>query len=705
MIFYFYQVLMALSLVISLFVLVLIWRRRHLPGARAMIALLAATFMWTLGFFLEANSGTLERQLLFSNIGYLGLMAVPPAWFVFANNYTNSIKFMRGWKLAIICVIPLLITVLVWTNSWHHLMWSNEHLATSGPFTITEKTYGPFFWVALANNYLLIISGSVVLLRRLFVGASLYTGQAVSLVIAVSLPLIWNIIYVSGLIKVPDKDLTPVMFTISGIALTLGLLRFHLFTTIPFAREFFIQQMHDGVFIFDVRDCLAEANPAALKIAGTDKRIIGKKLEELVSLSPLFVHLKALDTGRKELALDVAGEKRFFELEVTSMYLHREQPAGRLAILHDITERKKSEEQYRLVTENSADIIYKLSLQDDHFTFFSPSVRSVLGYSEQESLSLTPEDIITPESFEKQRTEMLKDMQNGVFQSTLELNAVHRDGYIVPVEVHAGFVLDENGDPVEIVGVARDITERKKMEKQLVMQDRLASIGQLTSGVAHELNNPLTSIINFSTLLLKRELPEDISQDIKSINEEALRTANIVKTLLTFARTQKQEKEPINIIESIQKVLALRAYEQKVNNIRTGVRANPELPLVMGNSSQLQQVFFNIIINAEFFMTQAHNKGNLAVTAEKAGDSVRISFTDDGPGISREDMKKLFSPFFTTKETGKGMGLSLSICLSIINEHGGKIWAESEPGRGASFIIELPAYRQPEPESDGREEK
>jgi PAS domain S-box-containing protein len=692
MYFYFYQVFMILSLAISLYAIFLTWRRRNLPAAPAMIALLTAIFVWTLGFLLEANSGTLDRQLFFNNIGYLGSMALPPAWFVFANNYTNTLKFMRGWRLAFISVLPFIITVFIWTNNWHHLMWSDPQLTTTGDFTITSKTYGPMFWVALAHNYLLIAAGGIILLRRLFVGTTLYLKQAVSLIIAVSLPWIWNIIYVFNLIPVPRKDLTPVMFAISGLAIVIGLLRYHLFTNIPFAREFIIKQMNDGVFIFDIRNFLVDANPAALAITGTDKKIIGRKLDTLISRSPLFGHMMSGTAAREELALDTDSGKRVIEIETTPMVIQQEQPVGRLIMLHDITERRKSEENYRLVAENSADIIYKLNIAEGRYTYVSPSVEKVLGYTDKEALAKSPKDIVTPPSFEKQRIMMAKDIQNGVSHNTLELEGIHKDGHIVPLEVHGNFIRNEAGMPVEIVGVVRDITKRKKMEQQLIMQDRLASIGQLTSGVAHELNNPLTGIINFSTLLLKSDLPADIRQDVTSIYEEAQRTAYIVKNLLTFAHKQKQAKQPLNILENVQKVLILRGYEQKVNNIRVNVYGDPELPPVSGNSSQLQQVFFNIIVNAEQFMLQAHKKGTLTIRAEKTGKSVRVSFTDDGPGIPQENMKHIFTPLFTTKEPGTGTGLSLSICQGIIREHGGKIWAESEPGKGSAFFIELPVY-------------
>ncbi len=356
----------------------------------------------------------------------------------------------------------------------------------------------------------------------------------------------------------------------------------------------------------------------------------------------------------------------------------------------EISERKQAEEKYRLIAEHSADVIYKLNIKEEQFNYVSPSVERLLGYTDREALNLNLRDVLTPESYEKQYNEMVKDIQNGTFYSTLQLDVIHKDGRIIPFEVHATLVLDEKREPAEIVGVARDITERKKMEEQIIMQDRLASIGQLTSGLAHELNNPLTSVISFSSLLLKQEFTEETKQDLKIIYDEAQRIADTVKNLLTFTRRQSQEKKPTNINECIRTVLEMRAYEQKVNNILISEHLDTHLPQIIGSSSQLQQVFFHIVINAEFFMLEANKKGTLSITTEKAGNYIRATFTDDGPGISGENMKRLFTPFFTTKEVGKGTGLSLSICLGIINEHGGMIYANSEASKGATFTVELP---------------
>ncbi len=362
-------------------------------------------------------------------------------------------------------------------------------------------------------------------------------------------------------------------------------------------------------------------------------------------------------------------------------------------LMTEITERIHTAEQYRLVTENSGDVIYKLRISDEKYIYISPSARHMFGYTDQEALAIKPKDLLTTESYQRQFSQLMTDIKDGINERTLQLEAIRKDGKIIPIEVHGTLIRNEKGETVEIVGVARDITERKKMEEQIIMQDRLASIGQLSSGIAHEVNNPLTSVITFSKLLLEKDLPEDVIADLKLINSEAQRSASIFKNLLTFARKQPQQKQPTSVNEQIKKILELRAYEHKTNNITVNLRLAPDLPPVWGNGAQLEQVFFNILINAEYFMAQAHKKGTLTITTERAGDSIRASVTDDGPGISADSIRQLFSPFFTTKEVGKGTGLGLSICHGIITEHGGRIWAESEAGQGATFIVELPVYK------------
>ena len=378
------------------------------------------------------------------------------------------------------------------------------------------------------------------------------------------------------------------------------------------------------------------------------------------------------------------------QLEVTTAELRNNSQK----LTQEISDRKQVEQQYQLIADHTADIIYKMSIKDGKFNYVSPSTERILGYTQSEGLGMKLMDLLTPDSFQKQNAELMAAMQQNITSATLHLDLKHKDGRVIPFEVHASMVFDEKGKPAEIVGVARDITERKKMEEQLIMQDRLASIGALTSSMAHELNNPLTSIINFSSLLLKKETDEETRQDITSIHQEAQRIAGIVKNLLSFSRKHPQQKQPTDINECIRKVVQMRAYEQRVNNIKVQVNYDPQLPLITANSSQLEQVFFNIVINAEYFMIEAHKEGKLDITTRRERNIILVTFTDNGPGIPEENIKSVFSPLFTTKEAGRGTGLSLSICQAIINEHGGRIWVKSGEPAGATFVIELPVGNQ-----------
>lgn len=261
----------------------------------------------------------------------------------------------------------------------------------------------------------------------------------------------------------------------------------------------------------------------------------------------------------------------------------------------------------------------------------------------------------------------------------------------ISIEATASPVYTENGQQAGAVLVIHDITERKMLQQKLVLQDRLASIGEMVSGVAHELNNPLTSVIGFSDLLLQRNFPPDAIEELQHINKEARRSASIVKNLLAFSRQHPQEKTAVDINHIISQVLELRSHAARQKNILLSTELAEGLPPVMGDVGQLQQVFLNIILNAEQSISAARNRGTLTIETNRRESQVLISITDDGEGIPEEFMDRIFNPFFTTRDIGKGTGLGLSICHGIITEHQGKISVQSKQGKGTKVLIELPS--------------
>ncbi len=253
-------------------------------------------------------------------------------------------------------------------------------------------------------------------------------------------------------------------------------------------------------------------------------------------------------------------------------------------------------------------------------------------------------------------------------------------------------VRDAAGELLGRLEIYRDVTNERLAHTKLLRTEKMAGLGQLISGIAHELNNPLTSIMGYSQLLLGRRLTTAQAADGRLIYQEAERAARIVKNLLLFARETRPERRPVHLNEIVERTLALRNYELRVENIELKQDLAPGLPPVIADSAQMQQVLLNLIVNAEQAIRQSTGEGIIRIrTWQKVNGRVMLEIADSGPGISSEIIPRIFDPFFSTKPAGSGTGLGLSITFGIIQEHGGEITVESQPGLGAKFILELPA--------------
>jgi signal transduction histidine kinase len=188
--------------------------------------------------------------------------------------------------------------------------------------------------------------------------------------------------------------------------------------------------------------------------------------------------------------------------------------------------------------------------------------------------------------------------------------------------------------------------------------------------------------------------PEAIKEDIEAIYEESKRASEVIQNFLLFTRGQQTEKIVIQINDVVEAALSLRQSRLELENIKVDKHLAEGLPSIQGNAAQLQQALVNIVLNAEHFMYQAHQRGTLEVTTTVSGANVKVIINDDGPGIAPDKLGRVFEPFYSTRESGEGTGLGLSVCHGIIKEHGGNIYAESAPGRGATFTVELPAGQQ-----------
>jgi PAS domain S-box-containing protein len=251
-------------------------------------------------------------------------------------------------------------------------------------------------------------------------------------------------------------------------------------------------------------------------------------------------------------------------------------------------------------------------------------------------------------------------------------------------------VRDDQGTLRSLVIVLTDITAYKNLREQVLYSEKMATVGQLVAGVGHEINNPLNAIMGFTNIaLLDDRLSDKTRRHLEIVVSQALRTRKSIQTLLTFARQHKPKKAVYEINAILQQVLELVENDLQLNSITLSLDL-PELPKVLCDSPQLQQVFLSVIINAEQSMLRAYGRGHLEIKGHLSENKVVISVRDNSPGLSPENLKRIFDPVFTTTETGTKNGLGLSICYGLIQEHGGRFYAESKLGRGTTFFIELP---------------
>jgi signal transduction histidine kinase/CheY-like chemotaxis protein len=252
-------------------------------------------------------------------------------------------------------------------------------------------------------------------------------------------------------------------------------------------------------------------------------------------------------------------------------------------------------------------------------------------------------------------------------------------------------VLDSEGRPIGWLELYNDVTGEREIQSKLLQTEKMAALGQLVSGIAHELNNPLTTIMGYGQLLLGHGLTPPQLSEARKVFQEAERARRIVKNLLYFARENKPERTRVNLNEIVERTLALRSYELRVENIVIECDLAPNLPETMADSHQLQQVVLNLVANAEQALLEDRGQGHVWIRTHRIGSNrISLEVSDDGPGIPTELVSRIFDPFFTTKPSDVGTGLGLSIVYGIVHQHGGEVTCENQSGSGARFIVDLP---------------
>ncbi len=332
---------------------------------------------------------------------------------------------------------------------------------------------------------------------------------------------------------------------------------------------------------------------------------------------------------------------------------------------------------------------------------FNDSAAEISGYKVEEALhQLNIRDVYPGDGAREIMKKLRSDDHGGKGKLKSYIVDVHgKNGENIPISLNAAIVYEEERE-VATIGFFHDMRETLRMKKelekaqiQILQSEKMASLGKLAAGVAHQLNNPLSSITLFTQLVLEEyKLEEGARDDLTRIYKEAQRCRDTVKELLEFARQTRQEMRPHDINSAILRTMFLLENQTLFHNIEIEKELSPSLPEVYGDIQQLNHIFMNIILNAADAM---EGKGKLSIKSYKPlqSDTVIIEISDTGPGIPQNILPHIFEPFFTTKEEGKGTGLGLSLVYSMIDNHKGRIYAKSSPGKGTTFIIELPTAK------------
>jgi PAS domain S-box-containing protein len=474
------------------------------------------------------------------------------------------------------------------------------------------------------------------------------------------------------------------------------------------------ETLQEGIYITTPDGTILDANPALVRMLGFDSKeeLLKRKVPEIL-----------VDRAeRKALMEQIAGNPMIRGREITlvrkdgtSIVCLNTAAAVRdtsgqvvryQGAVMDITERREMERRlhqqqefaHRLV-DSFPDLILVLDTAS-HYTFVSPRCEEVLGYTIEEAQSMEFGGRTHPEDSPAIMALYADILAGKQTFASLEVRVRHKLGDWRRIRFNFSPLSDEKGNIEGVVLSGRDVTDLKRLEEQLIQAEKLAAMGQMLAGVAHELNNPLTAILGVTELLRERvAFDEPSKRQLELTHRQARRAARIVQNLLEFSRPASPQKKLLDINNLIDRTLQLHEHSLRRNNIEVDFHPQPELPGIVGDANQLIQVFLNLVTNAEQAIREVREAGRLQIRLARIGNRISITFQDDGVGIRPEALPRIFDPFYTTKRPGGGTGLGLSICMSIIREHGGTIEAEALPAGGSAFTVHFPAATAQQPQA------
>ena len=456
------------------------------------------------------------------------------------------------------------------------------------------------------------------------------------------------------------------------------------------------QQVTDSIIITDLQFNITYMNQAAQDLFGyTFEEVRGKNLGFFTKTPPSADYkqsVRATVSSGKVFSSIVLKQRKdgttiICDCRVSPMYDEKGEIRSYIDVQRDVT---KQEEMEAKLQEHKKLIDSILATMPEGVLVIDSNNRIILAnkafhdifHPHKTAIQNRPLNEILPvnQFFDLHKAVKSGDKDNNTLEFRYQVQGLEKIIYCIIVKM----------DGQRTLLTFSDISREREEEEKLYLTDRLASIGEMAAGLAHELNNPLTGILALSQMLVSSDIPEEHKEDLECINNEAKRAAGIVKNVLLFARNKTDISGWASINDVVKDVLRLREYEERASNIKVVTDLEENLPDILIDKGQLQQVFLNILSNAEAAIKEVDRPGVITVATQRVNNHVNILLSDNGCGIKKQIIPRLFDPFFTTKEIGKGTGLGLSICYSIVVKHGGKISVKSQVNEGTTFTIRMP---------------
>ncbi len=720
-----YIILAPIVAIVSIAVIVYTWRYRTASGVSALIWAMVAVSGWLILNILELADTSESGTVFWAKISYPFFTLAPVAWLAFALQYTGRHQWLTPARLALLCIIPVVNSLLALTNELHHLIWKSYSFVPINGLLAMNVVHGPWFWGQVIYSYALIFLGAFIISREYFRSFKLYRQQSIWLVIGAVSPIIANVVYISHLIPGFRKDYSPLSFAFAGLAFAIGMFRYRLFDLRPVARNALIDRMSDGMLVLDEQGRIVDINPAARQMLGLAKAdVIGQPAAQILNPWPALVEhfLDATDI-QTDVAIDREGTQRHYDLRISPLTDRRGHLTGRLIVWRDITERKQTEKEIQLlgqVAQQMKDaVILTDSTPESRIQYVNDAFSALYGYTKDEVLGKPSWILFAGDDAERDRIAEERDevvAREGEYR--IEYRDRRKDGSTFWVSNTSSQVyLGEAKEPYDL-GIVRDITDRKRAEEQLQhyaaeLERSNEEVKQFAYIVSHDLRAPLVNLRGFTTELryaldviqssmdaalphldekqrldVTAALREDVPEALDFIDSSVSRTDNFLSALLKLSRLGRRELnlEPVDVNAIVQATLKALAHQIEERQVK--VTVGP-LPGVIADRTSVEQIIGNVLDDAVKYL-EPGRPGEMEITGERGHNETIFRIRDNGRGIAEEDMNKVFAPFRRAgRQDVPGEGMGLPYVQTLVRRHGGQIWCESQPGVGTTFTFTI----------------